>query len=610
MKKAMMRTHWCGELRTEHIGQRVRLCGWVNRVRDHGGVIFIDLRDRSGIVQVVFDPSVCSKETHELASEVGNEYVLAVEGEVVRRPPGTENPKLLTGEIEVRGERLEVLNTSKPPVFQLTSSEDVDEMVRLKYRYLDLRRQKMRDIIELRYRFTKAVRDFMDSEGFWEIETPILWKHTPEGAREFIVPSRLHAGKFYVLPQSPQLCKQLLMVAGIEKYFQIARCFRDEDPRADRQLEFTQIDIEMSFITREDIFDVVERMLAYAFEVSAGIKIETPFLRMSYAEAMERYGTDKPDLRFGMELCDITDIVSGSSFQVFSQTVASGGRVKALNAVGCASFSRKEVAELTDMAKRAGAKGLATIAVGGGEVHSHVAKFLSDGELSAIFERVGAKDGDLVLIVADQNELACNVLGLLRKHLAGKLGLTKYGDWKFVWVVDFPLLQWDEEEGRYTPVHHPFTAPLPEDEPMLFEGLNSTLPKGHPEHPLSKIRANAYDIVLNGYEIGGGSIRIHRRELQEALFRAIDLPMDEAYHKFGFLLEAFEYGAPPHGGIALGLDRIIALIAGTDNIREVIAFPKTSTGYDPLTGSPTPISEQLLNEVHIMLSLREEDESA
>lgn len=598
----MMRTHWCGELRPEHIGQKVKLCGWANRIRDHGGIIFIDLRDRSGIVQTVFDPSACPREAHEIASAVGNEYVLLIEGEVVRRPPGTENPKLLTGEIEVRGEHIEVLNIAKPPPFQLTA-EDADEMVRLKYRYIDLRRGKMQEIIELRYRFTKAVRDFMDAEGFWEIETPILWKHTPEGAREFIVPSRLHPGKFYVLPQSPQLCKQLLMVAGIEKYFQIARCFRDEDPRADRQLEFTQIDIEMSFITREDIFDVVERMLSYAFEEAAGIKIETPFPRMSYTEAMERYGTDKPDLRFSMEICDITDIVANSSFHVFAQVVSSGGRVKALNANGCASFSRKDIAELTDMAKRSGAKGIATIALGESEIHSHVARHLSDGELKMIFERTNAKDGDLILIVADTADIVPTVLGQLRKHIAKKLNLPRYGDWKFIWVVDFPLLQWDEDEKRYTPVHHPFTSPLPEDEHLLIEGIRSPIPKGHQEHPLGKIRANAYDIVLNGYEIGGGSIRIHKRQLQEALFNAIDLTMEEAYHKFGFLLEAFEYGAPPHGGIALGLDRIIAIIADTENIREVIAFPKTSMGYDPMTGSPTPVSEQLLSDAHIKLAL-------
>lgn len=602
----MMRTHWCGELRPQHVGQKVRLCGWANRVRDHGGVIFIDLRDRSGIVQTVFDPSTCSAEAYKLASEVGSEYVLLIEGEVVRRPPGTENPKLPTGEIEVRGERIEVLNESKPLPFPLTS-DDADEMVRLRHRYLDLRRQKMQRILELRYRFTKAIRDFMDAEGFWEIETPILWKHTPEGAREFIVPSRLHPGKFYVLPQSPQLCKQLLMVAGVERYFQIARCFRDEDPRADRQLEFTQVDIEMSFITRDDIFDLVERMLAYAFERAVGIKIETPFPRMTYSDALERYGTDKPDLRFGMEITDITDIVASSSFQVFSQVATSGGRVKALNSVGCAGFSRKDVAELTDIAKRAGAKGLATIAVGESEIQSHVVKFLSDGELKAIIERVNANVGDLILIIADRAEVACTVLGLLRKHIAAKLNLIPYGLWKFVWVIDFPLLQWDEDEGRYTPVHHPFTSPLPEDEHLLIEVVNSPLPKGHPEHPLGKVRANAYDIVLNGYEIGGGSIRIHRRELQEALFKAMDLPTDEAYHKFGFLLEAFEYGAPPHGGIALGLDRIIAIIADTENIREVIAFPKTSTGYDPMTGSPTPVSEQLLKDAHIRLVLEDSE---
>ncbi|GBC98363.1 Aspartate--tRNA ligase [bacterium HR17] len=618
----MLKTHHCGTLRPQHIGETVTVCGWVNRIRDHGGVVFIDLRDRSGVVQCVFDPQDCPHEVVAAAREVGNEWVLKITGVVARRPLGTENPRLPTGDIEVRGRALEVLNPAKPLPFPVTADEmTVDEWVRLKHRYLDLRRKRMRDILELRHRFVKAVRDFMDENGFWEIETPLLWKHTPEGAREFLVPSRLHAGKFFVLPQSPQIAKQLLMVAGVERYFQIARCLRDEDPRADRQPEFTQIDIEMSFVTADDIYDLVERMLQYALEKAADIKVTIPFPRITYADAMERYGSDKPDLRFGMELADITDIVAQSAFRVFAETAAKGGQVKALRVPNMATASRKDIADLTEFAKRYGAKGLATFALGDGEIRSQVAKFLTDGELRAIFERCGAQTGDLVLVVADEPEVVAAVLGNLRLKLGRQLGLVPsdgQSAWRFVWVVDFPLLQWDADERRYTPSHHPFTSPYPDDLPLLQEGAaalsdpNYPVPKGHRDHPLGKVRAYAYDIVLNGYEIGGGSIRIHRREVQELVFRAIELPPEEARRKFGFLLDAFEFGAPPHGGIALGLDRIIALLAGCEatapetglpylNIREVIAFPKTSTMQDPLTGAPTPVDEKVLAEQHIAL---------
>jgi len=461
---AMMKTHHCGDLRPSHIGQTVTLCGWVNRIRDHGGVVFIDLRDRSGIVQCVFDPQECPAEAVATAREVGNEWVLRIVGLVAHRPPGTENPKLATGEIEVRARAIEVLNDAKPLPFPLADEISVDEWVRLKYRYLDLRRNRMRDILELRHRFTKAVRDFMHENGFWEVETPILWKHTPEGAREFLVPSRLHAGKFYVLPQSPQIAKQLLMVAGVERYFQIAKCLRDEDPRADRQPEFTQIDIEMSFVTDDDIYEVVERLLQYAFEKAAGIKIAIPFPRLTYPEAIERFGSDKPDLRFGMELVDISDIVAHCQFKAFAETVAKGGQVKALSVRGMATASRKDLAELTEFAKRFGAKGLATFALGDGEIRSQVAKFLTDAELGAILERCGAQQGDLVLVVADEPEIVAETLGNLRLKLGRQLGLVNPSDneFRFLWVTDFPLLKWDADENRYSPSHHPFTSPYPD----------------------------------------------------------------------------------------------------------------------------------------------------
>ncbi|MCS6861874.1 MAG: aspartate--tRNA ligase [Abditibacteriales bacterium] len=596
----MKRTHVCGELRAEHVGQEVVVTGWVQRTRDHGGVIFIDLRDRSGVVQTVFDPARASGGVHERASQVRNEFVLAVQGRVAKRPAGTENPRLATGEIEIVATEMEVLNPAKPTPFLISDEADkVDESVRLTYRYLDLRRPRMRNILELRHRVTKAVRDFMDGEGFWEVETPNLWKSTPEGAREYVVPSRLHAGRFYVLPQSPQLCKQLLMVAGVEKYFQIARCFRDEDTRADRQPEFTQIDIEMSFVEQEDILSLVERMYAYVFKRVMGIEIATPFPRLRYAEALARYGTDKPDTRFGMELVDLSDIVKDSGFRVFQQTVASGGQVKAICAPGCAGYSRKEVEDLTKWVQQFGAKGLATFALGESEIRSQVAKFLTAEQMEEIFRRCGAKTGDLVLCVADQPDVVADALGRLRLEMGRRLGLIPKGQYNFLWIVDVPLFGWNAAEQRYDPMHHPFCAPLPEDLELLKAGYTATVPPGHPDHPWGKVRANLYDCVLNGYEVAGGSIRTHRRDVQELVFGAIGLDFEQAKERFGFLLEAFEYGAPPHGGIACGLERLIMILAGTDNIRDVIAFPKTGDARDLMTGAPTVIDDQTLAELHV-----------
>ncbi len=596
----MKRTRVCGELRTGHVGQEVVVTGWVQRKRDQGGVVFLDLRDRSGVVQTVFDVARASQEVHAIASQAKNEYVLAVKGNVAKRPEGTENPKLATGEIEIIATGVEVLNPAKPTPFLISDEADaVDETLRLKYRYLDLRRPRMRNILELRHRVTKAVRDFMDGEGFWEVETPNLWKSTPEGAREYVVPSRIHAGRFYVLPQSPQLCKQLLMVSGVEKYFQIARCFRDEDTRADRQPEFTQIDIEMSFVEQNDVLSLVERMYAYVFKHVMGVDIPTPFLRMSYAEALARYGSDKPDTRFGMELVDISDIAQDSGFRVFQQTVASGGLVKAINAAGCASYSRKEIDDLTKWVAQFGAKGLATFALGESEIRSQVAKFLTEEQMQEIFRRCEAKVGDLVLCIADKPEVVADALGRLRLEMGRRLGLIPEGKYNFLWIVDVPLLGWNEAEQRYDPMHHPFCAPVPEDIELLKAGYTTSVPPGHPEHPWGKVRANLYDCVLNGYEVAGGSIRTHRRDIQELVFGAIGLDFERAMARFGFLLEAFEYGAPPHGGIACGLERLIMILAGTDNIRDVIAFPKTGDARDLMTGAPTAIDDKTLEELHV-----------
>lgn len=581
------RTKTCGELSAADIKEEVRLNGWVQKRRDHGGVIFIDLRDRWGVVQVVFDPTKAPA-AHAVAEGVRSEYVLSVTGTVRRRPEGTENPKLATGEIEVAADVLYVLNPSKTPPFPITDDVDVDELMRLKYRYLDLRRPVMLERIMLRHKMTKLMRDYMDERGFLEIETPILMKSTPEGARDYLVPSRLYPGHFYALPQSPQQLKQLLMVAGVERYFQVARCFRDEDPRADRQPEFTQLDIEMSFVMQDDILALTEELMIRIAETLSTKNIIKPFPRLTYAEAMERFGSDKPDLRFGLEFVDLADIIAESQFQVFRGALDKGGQVKGILAPGCASYSRKDIDNLTAMARQFGAKGLLTIQVFEDSIKSPSAKFLTPEEMSGIVSKVGAKPGDMILIVADQPSVVANALGRLRLEMGDRLGLKDPNMLYFAWVVDFPLFEWKEDEKRWDSAHHPFTSPKEEDIPLL-----DTDP--------GKARSDAYDLVCNGAEVASGSIRIHDRQIQQKIFELLNYSWVETETRFGHLLEAFEYGAPPHGGIAPGIDRLVMLLLGDDNIRDVIAFPKTATAVDPMTEAPSPVTEEQLKELHIKL---------
>ncbi|PTX58421.1 aspartyl-tRNA synthetase [Melghirimyces profundicolus] len=579
------RSHFCGELTQAQVGEKVVLNGWVQRRRDLGGLIFLDLRDRSGTVQVVCNPEV-SPAAAESADQVRGQYVLAVEGEVVARAPETVNPKMKTGEIEVQAFHVEILNPSKTPPFMLTDDTDVEENTRLKYRYLDLRRPVMQNTLKLRHRAMQSVRRFLDERGFIEVETPMLTKSTPEGARDYLVPSRVHEGEFYALPQSPQIFKQLLMVAGMERYFQIVRCFRDEDLRADRQPEFTQIDIETSFLDTEALLTMMEEMVATLFRETIGVEVERPFPRIPYREAMERFGSDKPDLRFGMELVDLSEILRESSFRVFTSALEAGGRVKAINVKGQAGWSRKVIDGWNETARELGAKGLAWLAVREEGTAGPVAKFLSEQEWHDIMKATEAETGDLLFFIADQPRVAAEVLGELRVRLAKELGRIPEGVYRFAWVTEFPLLSYDEEEGRYYAEHHPFTSPVEEDIPLL---------KTDP----SRVRAQAYDMVLNGYEIGGGSRRIHRREVQEAMFEALGFSMEEAREQFGFMLEAFEYGAPPHGGVAFGFDRIVMLLAGRNNLRDTIAFPKTASAACLMTGAPSPVSDRQLEELHI-----------
>lgn len=581
---SLKRTHYCN-LTSENIGQTVVLAGWVQRRRDHGGLIFVDLRDRYGIVQVVFSPET-DEDSFHLAEAIRNEWVIAVKGNVSRRPEGTVNPKMPTGEVEVYAAALEVLNKAKNPPFYIEDGIDVDENLRLKYRYLDLRRPEMQQALILRHKAAKIVRDFLDLHGFVEVETPMLTKSTPEGARDYLVPSRVNPGKFYALPQSPQIFKQLLMLAGMDRYFQIVRCFRDEDLRADRQPEFTQIDLEMSFVDVEDITALMEEMIAQLYQQAIGVTVSTPFPRISYQEAIDRFGTDKPDTRFGMELKDISPIAKQCGFKVFNSIVNNGGQVRGINANGCGSFSRKEIDDLTAFVGIYRAKGLAYFIVNEEGVKSPIAKFFTQEEINAILDKMEAKPGDLLLFVADQPDVVAQALGALRLHLAHRQNLIPENSYNFVWVVDFPLLEYDVEEKRYTAMHHPFTAPLDEDVELLEE---------HPE----KVRAKAYDLVLNGVEIGGGSIRIHRREVQEKMFKAIGLTMEEAAEKFGFMLDAFEYGAPPHGGIAFGFDRLIMLLSGKSSIRDVIAFPKTASATCLMTAAPSEVDAKQLRELHV-----------
>jgi aspartyl-tRNA synthetase len=588
----MYKTHTCGELRIEHVGREVTLAGWVHRRRDHGGVTFLDLRDRFGVVQVVASPQV-SPAAHAIAQPLRMEWVIQVQGIVRPRPEGAQNPNLPTGDVEVEVHDLKVLNPAKTPPFLINKDEEADENTRLKYRYLDLRREHMRRNLEMRHRVIKFIRDYLDERGFLEIETPILFKTTPEGARDYLVPSRVHPGEFYALPQSPQQLKQLLMVAGIERYFQIARCFRDEDQRGDRQPEFTQLDLEMSFVMREDVMNLVEAMFTrlVAEIVPQKRLLASPFPRLKYAEAMARFGKDNPDLRYGMELKEITDLATNSGFKVFDAVVASGGHVRGLNASGCGDYSRAQIDELTDFVKQYGAKGLAYLAIGsGGEQRSTFSKFFTPERLQAIIERLEAKPGDLLLFVADKPAVVFEALGRLRVYLAERLKLADPEVLAFCWVIDFPFVNWSEEEKRWDPSHHLFTSPMPEDIPLL-----DTDP--------GRARGQQYDLVLNNYEVGGGSIRIHDRALQEKVFKLIGLEAEVAQQRFGHMLEAFEYGTPPHGGIAPGIDRICMILADEPNIREVIAFPKNQAARDVMGNAPSPVEPQQLKELHIKLDL-------
>lgn len=584
-----LRTVNCGELTTADIGKSVVLNGWVQHRRDHGGLIFVDLRDRSGLMQVVFNPET-SSEAFSLAERLRNEYVLSITGRVIARPEGTINPNLATGEIEVLADSAVILSESKTPPIYIEEGIDADETVRLKYRYLDLRRPELQRNLITRHRVTKLVRDFLDARGFLEIETPMLIKSTPEGARDFLVPSRINPGKFYALPQSPQIFKQLLMVGGFERYFQIARCFRDEDLRADRQPEFTQIDIEMSFLDRDLLLGMMEEMMALIFREVLGLELERPFKRMDYREAMSRFGSDKPDVRFGMELVEISDLVAACGFKVFANTVEAGGKVIGLRVPGCAGYTRSQLDELSPLATTYGAKGLAYLVLTEDGVKSPIAKFLSDSEQRALIDRLQGRTGDLLLFIADKPSVAQTAMGQVRLEFGRRLNLIPKDTYAFLWVIDFPLLEYDEIEKRYVAVHHPFTSPLPEDEDKLLTDPGN-------------VRSNSYDLVLNGVELGGGSIRIFQRSLQEKMFQALGISKEEAYQKFGFLLEAFEYGTPPHGGIAFGLDRLIMLLTHSPSIRDVIAFPKTTSGVCLMSGTPSEVSPRQLKELSIKTNL-------
>lgn len=587
----MLKRIHAGTITDSQINEEVLLKGWVQKRRDLGGLIFIDLRDISGIIQVVFNPDE-SKDALEVAENIRSEYVVEIRGRVVARSEETVNPNLPTGKVEVVAQSIRVLNKAKTPPFTISDDTDVSEDLRLKYRYIDLRRKPLQEVIILRHKTTQAVRSFLNQEGFFEMETPILTKSTPEGARDYLVPSRIHPGEFYALPQSPQLFKQLIMVSGFEKYYQIARCFRDEDLRADRQPEFTQIDIETSFMSSDDIMDMTERMMQHVWKEVKGVDIELPLPRISYAEAMERFGSDKPDTRFGLELIHVSDIVKNSSFQVFRNAVAEGGKVSLLNVKGAASdFSRKDIDKLTDFVKIYGAKGLAWIKLEEDQFKGPIAKFLSAEELEAISAKADGENGDLLLFVADKPAVVYESLGALRLKLGKELQLIDEEKFNFLWVTDWPLLEYDEEEGRYYAAHHPFTSPQEEDIDKL-------------ETDPGSVKANAYDLVLNGYELGGGSIRIHQRDVQNKMFKVLGFTEETAREQFGFLLDALEYGAPPHGGIALGLDRIIMLLAGTTNIRDTILFPKTASASDLLTEAPSQVSNAQLEELAIGIKVK------
>ena len=587
----MLKNRNCGELGIEHAGQKVILAGWVNRRRDLGGLVFIDLRDRDGITQVVANPAE-SAAAFQAANQVRPEYVVQIRGTVQKRPEGMNNPEMPTGEIEVHADEVKVLNAAKTPPFLINREEDEAEALRLKYRYLDLRRTRMQHNLLIRHRAIKFIRDFLDERGFIEIETPILFKSTPEGARDYLVPSRVHPGTFYALPQSPQQLKQMLMVAGYERYFQIARCFRDEDQRSDRQPEFTQLDMEISFVEREDVLQLAEELMIGMVQAASDKTIKNlPFPRLTYAEALDKYGTDRPDLRFGLELVDVSALAARSDFRVFSSTVEAGNVVKGLRAPNCGDYSRKQMSELEQMAKDEGAKGLAWIArQADGEIRSPIAKFFGDELMVELLQAAGVQPGDLLLLVADKPAVANAALDVLRREMARRLELITPGELAFAWVIDFPLFLWNEEENRWDPSHHLFTAPQEQDIPLLDSDPGAA-------------KSNQYDLICNGYEVGGGSIRIHQRKLQEKVMDLIGLSMEQAREQFGHMLEAFEYGTPPHGGIAPGVDRLVMLLAGEPNIREVIAFPKSQSAMDLMASAPSAVEPHQLRDLHIKLDL-------
>lgn len=587
------RTTYCGSVTEEYIGQTVTLNGWVQKRRDLGGLIFIDLRDREGVVQIVFNPDF-SEEALKIADKVRSEYVIQVKGQVTKRDEKSVNDKIKTGKVEVQVSSIEILNESETPPFSITDVNDIDENVRLKYRYIDLRRESLAQTFKMRHQITRSVRNYLDEGDFFEVETPVLTKSTPEGARDYLVPSRVHDGEFYALPQSPQIFKQLLMIGGFDKYYQIVKCFRDEDLRADRQPEFTQIDIEMSFVDQEDVMTMNEGLMKRIMKDVKGIDITTPFPRMTYAEAMERYGIDKPDTRFGMELINLSQLASQMEFKVFKGAVENGGEVKAIVVEnGADDYSRKDIDQLQSFASIYGAKGLAWVKVTDEGLNGPISKFFNESNTEELLKETEAKSGDLILFVADKKDVVAASLAQLRNKLGKERGLIDPNQYNFLWVTDWPLFEYDEDTNRYVAAHHPFTAPKKEHEDML-------------EKDPTNVEANAYDIVLNGFELGGGSIRIHKSDLQEKMFKALGFTDEEAQEQFGFLIEAFKYGAPPHGGIALGLDRLVMLLAGRTNLRDTIAFPKTASASCLLTDAPSKVSNSQLQELHLQLDLDEE----
>jgi aspartyl-tRNA synthetase len=600
--KDLKRTHTCGELTSEHLGQKVVLNGWVNEYRNLGGLLFIDVRDRYGLTQVVFNPEKVDPDVFERAVRARHEYVVSAQGIVQRRPEGTENKSLKTGEIEVMGESIEILSESRTPPFEIRDETDASEVLRLEYRYLDLRRKPLQDRIRVRHFSTMAIREYLSGQGFYEIETPLLMRSTPEGARDYVVPSRVQKGKFYALPQSPQLLKQILMISGFDKYFQVARCLRDEDLRADRQPEHTQVDLEMSFVTKDDVFRIGEGMMAYLFEKVLGVKVTTPFPVYEYDEVMNRWGIDKPDTRFSMEIVDVSDIVADSEFKIFSDTVKSGGVVKAICLKDGGDYSRKQIDELTQNVKNLGGGGLAYILRHRDGDKSPITKFIGEDRKDRICKRAGASQGDAVFIISDKKLKAEAILGQLRLHLAKTHNLIDGDSWKFLWVTRFPLFEYNEDEKRLEAMHNIVSMPIEEDMHYLDEAGKTEYDISDIRHPLRRIRAEQYDLVLNGTEIASGSIRIHRREIQQRILNILGLSDERAEKMFGFLLKALEYGAPPHGGIAAGLDRIVALMTGAEGIREVIAFPKTATAQSLMDGSPAEIDPEQLRELGLKFS--------